>query len=761
MAQHAIGARPSSFNTTGTLSSCPTGGPLLQERITNTPAMPEAGRPERWVTNKDEGKRTKELKGSMHRSTEGLGYGAYMPEMLAEATTGYAPNRTVDKSATMSDKGPGTFYREIPHPPEGNDEQRREFLEHGAFYLSARSDRSRLSFGNPHDHPRWDTRNTVRAEKLKKTEDIQRHVRTQQRLGAPGPRKTRLDLFTGPDRKRLIESGKLGAFDQTLAIHEARLKFRRQQRRTNHGKKALLSSGKHCEEALQGRDLYIDGDHKVMTAPTGPRNERFGVGVVKKRVGSHEQWAEQRKLLSSGDWGAFNAAHDPIEDEGNDSLLASHDAAQPTIYPSGRRDRALGVPAVGRPTEPEPGNGPPPRIRNLRARTIADRNKVSSSQIGQWLTFNRGGGGGAASLGGGDSSRTWDADGFNGLEGIWTRPGGGVRHWKSYEPHEPGDLTQRDVERAHREALTSGIVGSFTSSRGPRPTQAEVFNKQPIDEKLPTGAPTDGAPYVLKPGYYDAKGNHTDDFLYSNNRGHTKGRHPDDDDDDDDDYDDDRFGDFGGDENNDDNDNKHGGDSGSNQVNAGADNNSKSGGAEKQLRSQGQPIRLPAKQEAIDGWRAMALNPASGGGLEPFESEQPDHRSAKTSLLAAALFHDQLRAQQQEPTPRRPMTGRSFDERGLGRSSARLGNNSNNSNNNNADSGNGNDNGSNKGSGRSKGGTSRSKIATGRSMRDDGRRANNARRAKTAAVGSRATMEMHIAAGLDTGWSHCLRGQKW
>ena len=71
-----------------------------------------------------------------------------------------------------------------------------------------------------------------------------------------------------------------------------------------HAKKALLSSGKYCEEALQGRDRYIDKDQHILCAPSGPREERIGVGGVRKRVGSHERCLEQRQLQTSGEWGA-------------------------------------------------------------------------------------------------------------------------------------------------------------------------------------------------------------------------------------------------------------------------------------------------------------------------------------------------------------------------------------------------------------------------------------------------------------------------
>jgi hypothetical protein len=250
-------------------------------------------------------------------------------------------------------------------------------------------------------------------------------------------------------------------------------------------------------------------------------------------------------------------------------------------------------------------------------------------------------------------------------------------------------------------------------------------------EKLPTGAPTDGFPYALKPGYYDSEGNHTDAFSYENSRGYGKGRHPDDDDDDDDDD--------GGDVNGDGSGRKEGTEfadkkdepgrglmQSNNNNNNNNDDESKNNGFEQNNR----PQRLPAKQETIDGWRAMALNSLSGGGIKQFETEQPFHRSAKTSLLAAALYHDQVAKlanalksllavsdphifsvsfgvlcslQLASQQLQRPMTGRSFNERGLG----------------------------------------------------------IARRAKTAAVPQRATVEKRIAAEADIGWSHCLRGQKW
>jgi hypothetical protein len=69
----------------------------------------------------------------------------------------------------MSDKGPGAFYRKLQEPStvgntsgdEGDKGFRATYLKHGAFSVSARTDRSELSFAKQTDHPRWDPRASI------------------------------------------------------------------------------------------------------------------------------------------------------------------------------------------------------------------------------------------------------------------------------------------------------------------------------------------------------------------------------------------------------------------------------------------------------------------------------------------------------------------------------------------------------------------------------------------------------------------------
>mmetsp|Transcript_19228 Transcript_19228/g.25041 ORF Transcript_19228/g.25041 Transcript_19228/m.25041 type:complete len:477 (+) Transcript_19228:107-1537(+) len=385
-----------------------------------------------------------------------------------------AEMRKITKDMTMSDKGPGSFYRQIIEPDDSavDDTNFREtYLNQGAFVVSARSDRSTLSFAKECDHPPWDIRSRAGNPEAQARRETFAVDLSSGAIGAhkkAAPTNNRLDIFSTDDRLRLVESGKLGDFDKTSKIHEARRMFRRQQRRELQGKK-LTMSGKLCTEALtRPPDPYHDEDSGIMCKPSGPRETRVGVGSSMRRSGTSPRAELAREMQTSGEFGIFTK-----------KAVDQHVHPQP----SGRRDRFLGGPTEHRVIEP--GGG---KLRGTRPKSVSDLSKQASGQIGQFWGPNK--------------------------EEPHDEVEGGVPHWHSYpelDPHVPSMDTQRNVERNHRDLLSSSCVGSFVSARGPKPSQAVNYN-EPLGCALkpcnnpgagfqpPLGPPTDGLPFACKPG---------------------------------------------------------------------------------------------------------------------------------------------------------------------------------------------------------------------------------------------------------------------
>lgn len=392
-----------------------------------------------------------------------------------------APHRKVTKDMTMSDKGPGAFYRKIVEPGESavdDEEFRATYLKQGAFAISSRSDRSTLSFAKESDHPPWDIRSRAgnpeaQAKREKCAANLSSGV-----IGNPNrpPRNNRLDIFCNEDRLRMIESGKLGDFDKTSKIHEARRAFRKQQRRELQGKK-LTMSGKLCQEALSNPPQPLkDDDANIMCKPSGPREGRVGVGTAMRRYGTSPRAELGREMQSSGELGLFSKTD-----------INSHLHPQP----SGRRDRYLGGPTEHRVTEP----GTHCKLRGTRPKSVSDLSKMASSQVGQFWSKQEEGWTISQPHDHHEESET------------------GVPHWHQYpelNPHTHSADTQRNIEKNHRDLLSSANVGSFVSPRGPRPSQAVNYN-EPLgcalkpcadsgaDFQPPLGPPSDGLPFVCKP----------------------------------------------------------------------------------------------------------------------------------------------------------------------------------------------------------------------------------------------------------------------
>ncbi len=70
----------------------------------------------------------------MHKVTPGIGPGAYFEEQIMPAKD-YAPMRALTKDMTMSDKGPGSYYRAFPEPTD--DEQAAEVSDRNTFVCCA------------------------------------------------------------------------------------------------------------------------------------------------------------------------------------------------------------------------------------------------------------------------------------------------------------------------------------------------------------------------------------------------------------------------------------------------------------------------------------------------------------------------------------------------------------------------------------------------------------------------------------------------
>mmetsp|Transcript_63436 Transcript_63436/g.143089 ORF Transcript_63436/g.143089 Transcript_63436/m.143089 type:complete len:596 (+) Transcript_63436:29-1816(+) len=496
MAQHNMGATMSHVNATGTSSSFPTGGPLKVERSTNDEAMRASGGPVRFPNrNTGEARRHNKMVGSMHKEVSGIGRGAYLEEQM-ETGEGYAPNRPITKDMTMSDKGPGSFYRNVIPVTEDvidDPEFRSTYLEKGAYAISARTDRSEHSFAKATDHPRWDPKSTkgtaveVRRHNIAVKHLASGHVGKAAKghmfTKSPPNRRTRLDFHATPDRQRLMESGSYGSSDVTHKIHEARKAFRREMRRESDGKMCLVS-GKHSAEALTFESSgYPDHDAAFLGGATGPRSKRVGLGVVAPSTGPEPRAALGRALQSSGVVGAWSKPEEW--------------AITSPLQPSGRRDRYLGTTAASCAKESD-GADPVVRapLRMTRPHTVADLSSKSSGQIGQfWVQDDRG--------------SWWKGEAALG-EGLGV---GGIPHWQAYpelHTHAPGDETARKTAAAHRDLLTSGIAGSHVSARGPRSSQAVDFNEpkgcllKPSEHenakfKPPMGEATDGMPLALKP----------------------------------------------------------------------------------------------------------------------------------------------------------------------------------------------------------------------------------------------------------------------
>ena len=511
-ASHNIGANQATTNATLTISSFPTGGPLLEQRTANSQDMLDAGGPTAFpARNRGEGRRPATLQSSMHRQTPGMGVGAFDPAQL-KAGEGYAPHRPVDKSMTMSDKGPGSFYR-VTMPPVDvdavdNEDLRRAYVEHGAYASSARTDRSALSFGALNDHPRWDPRSSandpggaeVRRQKISvealSSGEVGLHVPGHlfsRKAGTPGNgHRSKLDAMAGPDRVRLLEGGRLGDFDRTAQIHEARKRYRREMRRELHGKKMTLA-GRHCAEAVVPGEKYKDHDEHQLMAPSGVRAGRIGIGTIEHRTGNEPRASEQRRDQEAGAWGMWtkpDERHDPIQ-------------------PSARRNRYLSKAAEMCPHEPGKGH-----LRSLRPHTVGDLSIKASSQVGQFWSKHSGQWWQSHSH---DSHVDEDGEGDgaddDGHGGVVTKEGG-VPHWHTYPelfPHEPGHDTQRRTEAHHRDMLAGAIYGSYVSARGPRPSEAADFNEphgcllrpsphEGAHYRPPLGDATDGLPAACKPG---------------------------------------------------------------------------------------------------------------------------------------------------------------------------------------------------------------------------------------------------------------------
>jgi len=484
--------------------------------------------------NQGEGRRPSSLQSSIQRNTLGFGPGAYEKGQL-EPSKGYAPNRQVDRSMTMTDKGPGSFWRAKMVPTENtvdNAEERQAFLLKGAYTQSARTDRSTLSFGKGNDHPRWDPRRSVSDSQEGGLQERRQRIAVEHLssgevgISAPGHLftrakptggeglQTRLGKMAGPDRQRLLESGAVGAFDLTAQIHEARRAYRREQKRERHAKQLSTVTGKHSTEALTPGAHYLDHDARMMCAPSGIRARRVGLGTVATLHGSESRAALQRQAQESGSWGravVTGAGHGQYDD--------SNDSAEPPVHiqPSGRKDRYLGEAVDGRPCEP----GTKGRLRHTRPKNVNDLSKSSAAQIGQfwshhgdqwWLSHSHQ----SHTEGPNDDDEddragNDDEDADDGHGGVTVK--GGVPHWHAYPSlyqHVPGASTARDVAQHHREQLTSGICGSHVSARGPRPTQTVDFNEPhgcPLHPstnvgagfKPPLGPTTDGLPIALKP----------------------------------------------------------------------------------------------------------------------------------------------------------------------------------------------------------------------------------------------------------------------